>query len=127
MPLRVNGPIRRDVKPTYAPETQASALVRYGWDALGGELAIKGDASYSASYFYNLRNFDADKYGSYVLLNLGFGWTSRDRALELGVSVDNVTDKRIGMQGFDLATLCGCNEVSYRLPRTFSVRTRYNF
>lgn len=127
LPLRVGGPISRNVKPTYAPETQMSGLVRYGWNAIGGELAVKGDFSYSGSYFYNLRNFDADKYGSYVLVNLGFGWTAADKGLELGLSVDNVTNKRIGMQGFDLATLCGCNEVSYRLSRTFSVKARYNF
>ena len=29
--------------------------------------------------------------------------------------------------GFDLATLCGCNEVSYRAPRFFSVGLRHNF
>ena len=127
VPLRVAGPIRRDLKPAYAPETQASALVRYGWSALGGELAVKGDASYSASYFYNLRNFDADQFGSYVLVNLGFGWTSADKGVELGLSVDNVTNKRIGLQGYNLATLCGCNEVSYRPSRTFSARVRYNF
>ncbi len=127
VPLRVAGPIRRDVKPTYAPETQISGMVRYGWDALGGELAVKGDASYSSSYFYNLRNFDADKYPGYFLLNLGLGWTSASKTLELGIDVDNVTDRKIGIQGFDLATLCGCNEVSYKLPRTFSVHARVNF
>lgn len=126
VPLRIGGPIRRDVKPTYAPEEQVSGLLRYGWDAFGGELSVKSDFSYSSSYFYNLRNFDADKFGSYVLVNLGVGWTS-PQGLELGLSVDNVTDKRIGMQGYDLATLCGCNEVSYKLPRTVSVRARYNF
>jgi iron complex outermembrane receptor protein len=41
--------------------------------------------------------------------------------------VDNATNKLIGLQGYDLAGLCGCNEVSYRLPRVFSVRTRVSF
>ena len=127
VPLRVAGPIRRDVKPTYAPETQISGLARYGWDAFGGELAVKGDAAYSSSYFYNLRNFDADKYPGYVMVNLGIGWTSADKAFELGLDVENVTNKQVGIQGFDLATLCGCNEVSYKLPRTFSIHARVNF
>jgi iron complex outermembrane receptor protein len=101
--------------------------VRYGWDLWGGEMSLKGDASYSSSYFYNLRNFDADKFGSYVLLNLGMGWKSAGDRFEIGLAVDNVTNKRIGIQGFDLATLCGCNEVSYKLPRTFYLKTRVNF
>ncbi|MGE3690033.1 MAG: TonB-dependent receptor [Novosphingobium sp.] len=127
VPLRVGGPIRRDVKPTYAPETQISGMVRYGWDAFGGEMSVKGDGSYSSSYYYNLRNFDADKYPGYFLLNLGLGWTSASKNLELGVDIQNVTNRQIGIQGFDLATLCGCNEVSYKLPRTFSVHARVNF
>ena len=127
VPLRVGGPIVRDVKPTYAPENQASALVRYAWAMFGGTMAVKGDAAYSSSYYYNLRNFSADRYGGYVLVDAGVSWTTRDDHLELGFDVSNLTDKRIGIQGFDLATLCGCNEVSYKLPRTFSVRARYNF
>lgn len=39
----------------------------------------------------------------------------------------NLTDDRAGIQGFDLATLCGCNEVSYQLPRWYGVEIRYNF
>ena len=125
--LRVGGPISRDVKPTYAPETQVSGLVRYAWDALGGEMSVRADGSYSSSYFYNLRNFDADKFPGYFLLNLGVGWTSENKNWEFGLGVDNVTNRQIGIQGFDLATLCGCNEVSYRTPRTFTVKTRYSF
>lgn len=127
VPLRVGGPIRKDLKPTYAPETQASAIVRYGWDMFGGEMSVNGNLSYSSSYYYNLRNFDADKFGAYANLDLGIGWVSADKMFELGLNVDNVTNKRIGLQGYDLATLCGCNEVSYKLPRTFSVRTRFSF
>jgi len=29
--------------------------------------------------------------------------------------------------GFDLATLCGCNAVSYKPPRFFQLGARYNF
>lgn len=126
VPLRVAGPIRRDVKPTYAPETQISGFARYAWDMFGGEMSVKADASYSSSYYYNLRNFSADKFSSYVLVNAGINWAS-NTGFELGVGVDNLTDKKIGVQGFDLATLCGCNEVSYRTPRTLFVQTRYSF
>ncbi len=127
VPLRVGGPIRKDLKPTYAPETQASGIVRYGWDMLGGEMAANANVSYSSSFFYNLRNFDADKFSAYANLDLGLAWTSPDKMFEIGVRVDNVTNHLIGLQGYDLAGLCGCNEVSYKLPRTFSLHTRVNF
>lgn len=126
VPLRVGGPITKDVKPTYAPETQISAFARYGWDMFGGEMSVSGDVSYSSSYYYNLRNFDADKFSSYTLFNVGIDWKSFD-GFSIGFGIDNLTDEKIGVQGFDLATLCGCNEVAYRTPRTFFVQTRFEF
>ncbi len=128
VPLRVGGPIVLDVKPTYAPEGQASALIRYGWGMFGGTMAVTANAAYSASYYYNLRNFAADRFGAYILVNTGISWKPASDRLELGFDVANVFNKRdVGVQGFDLATLCGCNEVSYKPPRSFSVSARVNF
>lgn len=127
VPLRVGGPIRKDLKPTYAPETQASGIVRYAWGMFGGEMAANANVSYSSSFFYNLRNFDADKFGAYANVDLGLGWTSANKQFELGLKIDNATNHLIGLQGYDLAGLCGCNEVSYKPPRTFSVHSRVSF
>jgi len=127
VPLRVGGPIVRDVKPTYAPEFQLNGLIRYSWDALGGQLSIRGDGQYSDSYFYNLRNFDADKFESYFVLNAGVSWANAQDTLRLGLDIKNLTDERVGIQGFDLAGLCGCNEVSYKPPRFIALSTRFSF
>lgn len=114
-----------DVDPTYAPEFQATGLVRYAFDAFGGEMAVQADVSYSDEYYYNLRNFDADKFDSYTVVNALIsyetnGWTAT-------LAARNLTDDRPGIQGFDLATLCGCNEVAYRAPRYYSVSLRKDF
>lgn len=124
--LRNGSPLpSSDVDPTYAPEFQATGLIRYAFDALGGEIAIQADVSYSDEYYYNLRNFDADKFDSYTVANalISFetnGWTATLAARNLG-------DERPGIQGFDLATLCGCNEVAYRAPRYYSLSLRKDF
>lgn len=125
VPFRIGGPISRDVEPVYAPSVQASAVLRYEWDALGGKLSIGGDAQYTSSFYYNLRNFDADKYGETLMVNAAASW--RSEHWELSFRVRNITDVRAGVQGFDIATFCGCNEVSYRPPRFFQLGTRYNF
>ena len=126
--LRNGSPLPpRDVDPTYAPEFQATGLIRYEWPALGGYLAVQGDVSYSDEYFYNLRNFDADKFDSYVMLNAQLSWRNADDSLAATLAIRNLTDERAGIQGFDLATLCGCNEVSYRAPRFYSLGLRFNF
>jgi iron complex outermembrane recepter protein len=126
--LRNGSPLPpRDVKPTYAPELQASALLRYEWPALGGMLNVRGDVSYSDSFFYNLRNFDADQFDSYVMVNAGLGWASDDKNWQVSLDVRNVTDERAGIQGFDLAVLCGCNEVSYQPPRWYGINVKRSF
>ena len=125
VPLRVNGPIVRDVKPVYAPQLQSTAILRYSFDGLGGRMSIGGDASYTSSFYYNLRNFTADRYGHYAMLNASIGW--RLNPWELTFAVRNLTDVRAGVQGFDLATFCGCNELSYKPPRLFQFGARYSF
>jgi iron complex outermembrane recepter protein len=125
VPLRAGGPIRRDVKPVYAPPLQASAIIRYEWEAFGGKLSVQSDASYTDPFYYNLRNFDADKYGRTAMVNAGLGWSNE--TWELNFRVKNLTNVHQGIQGFDLATLCGCNEVSYKPPRFFQLGARYNF
>jgi iron complex outermembrane receptor protein len=102
-------------------------MVRYEWAALGGTMAAQGDAAYSDEFYYNLRNFDADKFDSYVLANLRLSWLNADAKWETSLIVRNVMDERAGTIGFDLATLCGCNEVAYREPRWYGVSVRYNF
>lgn len=126
--LRSGSPLApRDVDPTYAPELQASLLVRYEWAALGGMMNVRADANYSDEFFYNLRNFDADKFDAYTMVNAGVGWSSDDEAWQLDLQIRNVTDERAGVQGFDLATLCGCNEVAYQPPRWYGVSLRRSF
>ena len=128
IPLRSGSPLPpRDVDPTYAPELQMTGLVRYEWPVSSGTLAIQGDISYSDEYYYNLRNFDADKFDSYVILNSQLSWMSNDGLWQATLAVRNLTDERAGVQGFDLATLCGCNEVSYRDPRSFNIGIRREF
>ncbi len=125
--LRNGSPLPpRDVEPTYAPKFQATGVARYAWDAMGGTLSWQGDWSYSDEYFYNLRNFDADKFDSYVMVNTQLGWANDD-GWSLKLRVNNVTDERVGIQGFDLAALCGCNEVSYRAPRLVTLGIRKDF
>ncbi len=126
--LRNGSPLPpRDVDPTYAPEFQATALARYEWEALGGMMHVRGDVSYSDEFFYNLRNFDADKFDSYTLVNAALGWTNAEESLSVTLDINNLTDERIGIQGFDLATLCGCNEVAYQPPRFVGLSARWSF
>ena len=119
--------IRRDVKPNYSPELQITGLARYSWPVSNGNMAVQASASYSDSFFYNLRNFSADQFDSYVMVDARMGWDASDDRWGVALRINNLTDTRAGVQGFDLATLCGCNEISFQPPRSISVDLKFNF
>ena len=125
VPLRLNGPYTQDVRPTYAPRFQASAILRYNWDAFGGRMSVGGDAAYTSRFYYNLRNFTADQYNRAVVVNASVDYNLEPWSFTLAVK--NLTNVRQGLIGFDLAGLCGCNETSYKPPRLFSISARYEF
>ncbi|HLY55679.1 MAG TPA: TonB-dependent receptor [Stellaceae bacterium] len=117
----------RTVQPVYSPPFQANLLMRYSHEFMSGVLSERFDVTYSDHYYYNLRNFDADQFPHYYKLGLGASWLSPDEHWQVGFDIDNLTNARIGVQGFDLASLCGCNEVSYQLPRSYSLNLHYAF
>lgn len=123
--LSLGGSIVRDVRPTYSPRFQANTIVRYGWDAFGGRMSVGGDANYTSSFFYNLRNFTADQVKGAVMVNASLGYNVG--AWDFTLAVRNVTNVRTGVIGFDLAGLCGCNQISYKPPRLFTLEARYEF
>ena len=126
--LRSGSPLPpRDVDPTYAPEFQVTGMARYEWPAFDGMLNVRADVSYSDEFFYNLRNFDADKYDAYTMVNAGIGWTNDNGDWNVDFKINNLTDERAGIQGFDLATLCGCNEISFQPPRWYGISLRRSF
>jgi iron complex outermembrane receptor protein len=128
VPLSFGSPLPpRDVKPTYAPQAQAVAMLRYEWPAFAGLMHVLGSANYTDSFYYNLRNFSADQFPAVTLVNLGAGWVSRSDQWQVSFDVRNVTNKQAGQQGYDLATLCGCNEVSYQPPRWYGASVRLAF
>ncbi len=119
--------ICKDVEPVYAPSTQVAGLVRYEWSIGPGMMSVQGDFNWSDSFYYNLRNFDADQFDSYTLVNAVVGWVSPEERWAVNLAGRNLTDENAGIQGFDLATLCGCNEISFRAPRRYEVNVKFSF
>jgi len=126
VPLRAGGPIIRNSRPNYTPKYQVNGMVSYQWPAFGGMMTVEADGEWSGDYFYNLRDFDADKFDSYFMANSHISWKSDEGHWEVAVRIRNLTNVKAGTQGFDLATLCGCNEIAFRNPRWFGLNLRYN-
>jgi iron complex outermembrane receptor protein len=64
---------------------------------------------------------------SYILGNVRLSWTSADERWQTSAFVENVGDERYVNIGFELPTLCGCNEESYGTPRWWGIQARYSW
>ena len=127
--LEVAPGVTRDVRPAFAPETQLSGRISYTppVSVAGGKLTLGVDGSYTAGFYHNLRNFDANWLEGYSLFNARIGWESDDEKFRLGFFVNNLTDKRYKTVGYDLSTLCGCTEESYGRPRWWGITAGFTF
>jgi iron complex outermembrane receptor protein len=123
-----DGSILVDVKPTFSPEVTASAFVRYTFnDIFAGDLAFQFSTSYQSSIYSNLSNFDSTEFDSWIVSNVRVSWEDHDGNWVLDLFVDNVFDERYNVIGFDLATVCGCNEEAQGKPRWAGASLRYSF
>jgi iron complex outermembrane receptor protein len=125
--LEVAPGLFRDVRPSYTPKVKLAGLARYEWPFLSGRLSAQIDANYASNFYYNIRNFDAQKIGGYTVGNARLMWRSPDDAWSLTAFVENFADRQYQTGGFDLASLCGCNEVSFGKPRWYGFTARYSF
>jgi iron complex outermembrane receptor protein len=127
--LEVAPALFRDVTPSFTPSVQVAGLVRYEWPSPFGDgrLAAQMDGHYVSSFYHNIRNFQAQELPSYVIGNARLTWISPGETWEGSVFVNNIADKRYRTMGFDLSTLCGCNQESYGKPRWFGASIRYSF
>ena len=119
----------RDVEPSFTPEVQFNALGRYTWPltGVGGNVALQVDGNYASSAYHNINNFDTHYMESYWRGNASLSWYSADERWEVTGFIDNFSDSRNQNIGFELSTVCGCDEQSFGWPRTYGVKLRYNY
>ena len=119
----------RTVRPTYAPRRQVSASLNYEVppDVVGGRLSFNAMGSYASGFYHNIRNFNSDWFGARTLLNLSMNWKQDPTGLSLTAFINNVTDKRYGMIGFNNVVNCGCSDESFGTPRTYGLTVGYRF
>lgn len=118
-----------DVTPAFTPSVQLAGIMRYEWPvpALGGRMAVQMDADYASNAYHNIRNFQAHKMPARVIGNARVSWIGFEEKIEASFFVNNLADARYEVMGFDLSTLCGCNERAYGKPRWFGASLRYRF
>ncbi len=127
--LNVAPGVPRDVEPSFTPKTQWSGIARYTIPNvfMGGTLALQMDGIYRSRAFHNINNFGSHRMDAYWIGNASIDWNSADEHWTVGAFVDNFTDTRNQLIGFELSTVCGCDEQSFGKPRWWGVNVRYDY
>lgn len=127
--LEVADGVFRDVEPTFTPQLQANAIVRYTWPDLiaDGGLTLQVDGNYVDERFHNIRNFDAHRYDDYTLANARLSWLSGEENWEVSLFANNIGDEDYKTAAFDLSTFSGSSEEAYGKPRWYGVTVRYSW
>ena len=52
---------------------------------------------------------------------------SKPDSWTITAAIRNLTNRRVGVIGFDPAGLCGCNQISYKPPRLYTLGAHHEF
>ena len=116
-----------DTTPPFTPEYQASAMLRYNWDAFEGNMAAQLSANYQSETFHNARNFTAHEIDSYATADARLTWVDGQDNWSLAAYIDNLFDSDHELIGFDVSGFYGTSQISYAKPRTYGVTIRRSF
>lgn len=125
--LQIASDIFVDTVPPFTPEWQVSGLLRYGWQAFGGTLAAQVNGSWKSEFFFSANNFTAHEFDSSFISGARLQWADSDDVWNVDVFVDNLSDERDSIIGFDVSAFYGTSQESYTRPRSYGVVLRRNF
>lgn len=125
--LQIASDIFVDTTPPFTPEWQVSGLLRYNWDALGGNLAAQVSSSWQSEFYFSANNFTAHKFDSSMTADARLSWADSENLWNIVGFVDNFTDERNSIIGFDVSGFYGTSQESFTKPITYGLLVRRNF
>jgi len=126
--LQITSDITRDTAPPFTPEWQVAGLLRYTWnDVLAGSLSAQVNASWKSEFFFESRNFSFHEFDSAFIADARLRWADRSGKWEVAAFLDNFTDERNSVIGFDVSGFYGTSQESFSRPRSYGIQVRRNF
>lgn len=123
-----------DVELPNAPNYSYNALVRYNWEALGGNFAVQMDGVYNGEQFLEGTNNGLAKEDAYFVGNANISFTSGSEAWKVTGWVKNFTDEEYRLYSLDLGILdtfvgqgAGFGQSVYAAPRTVGITASYQY
>lgn len=102
-----------------APKFTGNFAVRYGWNALGGELYLQGSGRGRSAMFRDSLNNESVRIQSIFVANATIGYVSGNERWSASVWATNLFDTRREINAFDLSGVGNTGEVVYQAPQLF--------
>jgi iron complex outermembrane receptor protein len=125
VPLTISPTGKEDA--VLAPEWSYNALVRYGFPAFNGEIALQADYSWKDSHNFNLAYTPVIEEDSYGIANARVSYTTEDEAWTAAVFVKNLTDEEYRSFAFDTTSFFGATENVPGIERWWGANVRYQW
>ena len=113
-----------DTELPLAPKFSLNYLLRYNFDALGGNIAMQVDGAFYDEQYLEVTNAPASLQSSYNVTNASLSWES-DSGIVITGYVKNLFEQEYAQYSLDLGAL-GTTQV-YGAPRTYGVSLRVPF
>jgi iron complex outermembrane recepter protein len=113
--------------PSNAPRWSGNAMARYTWPAFAGHLSAQVDGNYLSSFWFGVADVPDIRQGSYGIANARLNYLTHSEKIEVGVSLENLTDKHYATMGFDNTGVNNLAQSYPGMPRWFKVHLNYKF
>jgi len=110
-----------------APEWSYNGLIRYGWPAFNGEIAVQADYSWRDDQNFNLAYSPVITEDAYGIANARVSYTTSDDAWSAAVFVKNFTDEEYRFFAFDTTSYFGAAENVPGTERWVGAELRFNW
>jgi len=107
------------------PSVSFNYLVRFNFDAIGGNIALQVDGNYNGDQYLEVTNGGAARQDAYSVVNARATWSSDDERWRVTGWVRNLTDEVYKQYALDLGILGGTTY--YAPPRWAGFNLAYNF
>jgi iron complex outermembrane receptor protein len=107
------------------PSVSLNYLVRYNFDALGGNIGLQVDGFYNGDQYLEVTNGGAAKQDAYSVVNARVTWAGENQHWRVEAWVRNLTDEVYKQYALDLGILGGTTY--YAPPRWAGLNLAYNW
>jgi len=124
---RNTGALIEDTEMVLAPELTVNGLVRYQWEAFGGNMVAQADFNHQDDHFFDITNKPVSAEDAYTVWNARLAYKTDDDKLEAAVFVKNLTDEEYRVYTFDFTAIGGFNQQFFAPPRWAGVSFAYKY